>query len=124
MSNNGKKKRIGLFVCHCGVNIASVVDVERVAEELRKYPDVIFSTDYVYMCSDPGQQLILDTIKEKKLHAIIVAACSPTLHERTFQDVAKLAGLNPYQVEIANIREQGSWVHTDKEEATKKAWIP
>ncbi len=121
MSNNGKKKRIGLFVCHCGVNIASVVDVKRVAEELNKYPDVIFSTDYVYMCSDPGQQLILDTIKEKRLHAIIVAACSPTLHEKTFQDVAKLAGLNPYQVEIANIREQGSWVHSDKEKATQKA---
>lgn len=121
MNGNGKKKRIGLFVCHCGVNIASIVDVERVAKEMEGYPDIEFSTDYVYMCSEPGQQMILDTIREKKLDAIIVAACSPTLHEKTFQNVAELAGLNPYQVEIANIREQGSWVHSDKEKATQKA---
>ena len=73
------------------------------------------------MCSDPGQQMIIDTIKEKHLDGIIVAACSPTLHEKTFQEAARLAGLNPYQIEIANIREQDSWVHTDKEKATKKA---
>jgi len=116
-----KEKRIGLFVCHCGVNIAGVVDVEKVAQVLKDYPGVTFSTDYVYMCSDPGQQMIIDTIKEKHLDAIIVAACSPTLHEKTFQEAARLAGLNPYQIEIANIREQDSWVHTDKEKATKKA---
>ena len=116
-----KDKRIGLFVCHCGVNIASVVDVEKVAEALKAYPGVSFSTDYVYMCSDPGQQMIIDTIKEKHLDGIIVAACSPTLHEKTFQEAAKLAGLNPYQIEIANIREQDSWVHSDKALATKKA---
>jgi len=116
-----KEKRIGLFVCHCGVNIASVVDVEKVAQVLKDYPGVTFSTDYVYMCSDPGQQMIIDTIKEKHLDGIIVAACSPTLHEKTFQEAARLAGLNPYQIEIANIREQDSWVHTDKEKATKKA---
>ncbi len=121
MNGNGKKKKIGLFVCHCGVNIASVVDVERVAEELKSYPGVSFSTNYVYMCSDPGQNLILETIKEQNLDGIIVAACSPTLHEKTFQNVAKLAGLNPYQIEIANIREQDSWVHSDKERATEKA---
>jgi len=116
-----KEKRIGLFVCHCGVNIASVVDVEKVAQVLKDYPGVTFSTDYVYMCSDPGQQMIIDTIKQKHLDGIIVAACSPTLHEKTFQEAARLAGLNPYQIEIANIREQDSWVHTDKEKATKKA---
>ncbi|RKY53843.1 MAG: disulfide reductase [Candidatus Neomarinimicrobiota bacterium] len=121
MNGNGKKKRIGVFVCHCGVNIASVVDVERVAEELKSYPGVSFSTNYVYMCSDPGQKLVLDTIKEQKLDAVIIAACSPTLHEKTFQNVAELAGLNPYQIEIANIREQDSWVHSDKERATEKA---
>lgn len=121
MTGNGKKKRIGVFVCHCGINIASVVDVERVAKELESYPGVTLSTDYIYMCSEPGQKMILDTIKEKKLDAIIVAACSPTLHEKTFQDVAKLAELNPYQIEIANIREQDSWVHSDKEKATEKA---
>jgi len=121
MNGNGKKKRIGVFVCHCGVNIASVVDVERVAKELASYPGVVFSTDYVYMCSDPGQKLILDTIKEQQLDAAIISACSPTLHEKTFQNVAKLAGISPYQIEIANIREQDSWVHSDKERATEKA---
>jgi len=121
VQTKNKEKRIGLFVCHCGVNIAGVVDVERVARVLKDYPGVTFSTDYVYMCSDPGQQMIIDTIKEKHLDGIIVAACSPTLHEKTFQEAARLAGLNPYQIEIANIREQDSWVHTDKEKATKKA---
>jgi heterodisulfide reductase subunit A len=121
MNGNGKKKRIGVFVCHCGVNIAGMVDVERVAKVLSDYPGVTLSTNYIYMCSEPGQKLILDTIREQKLDSIIVAACSPTLHERTFQGVAKLAELNPYQVEIANIREQNSWVHNDKEKATEKA---
>jgi len=116
-----KEKRIGLFVCHCGVNIAGVVDVEKVAQVLKDYPGVTFSADYVYMCSDPGQQMVIDTIKEKHLDGIIIAACSPTLHEKTFQEAARLAGLNPYQIEIANIREQDSWVHTDKVKATKKA---
>jgi heterodisulfide reductase subunit A len=114
-------KRIGLFVCHCGINIAGVVDVERVAEAMKAYPGVSFSTNYIYMCSDPGQQMVIDTIKEKKLDSIIIAACSPTLHEKTFQEAARLAGLNPYQIEIANIREQDSWVHEDKEKATRKA---
>ncbi len=115
------KKKIGLFVCHCGVNIAGVVDVAKVAEIMKDYPGVDFSTDYVYMCSDPGQQMVIDTIKQKNLDSIIIAACSPTLHEKTFQEAAKLAGLNPYQIEIANIREQDSWVHKDKDKATKKA---
>ena len=117
----GKEKRIGLFVCHCGVNIASVVDVERVARELQDYPGVALSVDYMYMCSDPGQQMIIDKIKEKHLDGVIIAACSPTLHEKTFQEAARLAGLNPYQIEIANIREQDSWVHSDIERATRKA---
>jgi heterodisulfide reductase subunit A len=117
----GKEKRIGLFVCHCGVNIASVVDVERVARELQDYPGVALSVDYMYMCSDPGQQMIIDKIKEKHLDGVIIAACSPTLHEKTFQEAARLAGLNPYQIEIANIREQDSWVHSDIEKATRKA---
>ena len=116
-----KDKRIGLFVCHCGVNIASVVDVAKVSEAMKDYPGVSFSADYIYMCSDPGQQMVIDTIKDKHLDGIIIAACSPTLHERTFQEAARLAGLNPYQIEIANIREQDSWVHSDKDRATKKA---
>ena len=116
-----KDKRVGLFVCHCGVNIAGVVDVEKVAQIMRDHPGVAFSTNYMYMCSDPGQQMIIDTIKEKRLDSVIIAACSPTLHEKTFQEAARLAGLNPYQIEIANIREQDSWVHEDKPQATKKA---
>ncbi|MBL7075444.1 NAD(P)H-dependent oxidoreductase subunit E [candidate division KSB1 bacterium] len=114
-------KRIGIFVCHCGINIAGVIDVKRAAEELSSYPGVEFSTDYIYMCSEPGQILVRDTIREKKLDGVVVAACSPTLHELTFRTASRLAGLNPYQCEIANIREQCSWVHADKEKAFQKA---
>jgi heterodisulfide reductase subunit A len=121
MNTDGKQKKIGVFVCHCGVNIAGVVDVEQVAREMASYPCVTFSTNYIFMCSEPGQQTILDTIKEQDLDSVIIAACSPKLHEKTFQNAAKLAGLNPYMVEIANIREQCSWVHSDKEQATRKA---
>ncbi len=116
------EERIGVFVCHCGTNIAGVVDVKRVAEELADYPGVAYSTDYTYMCSDPGQNLVKDAIKKHNLTGVIVAACSPTLHEATFRRAGVAAGMNQYQVEIANIREQCSWVHQgDKEAATEKA---
>ncbi|MBE9565358.1 MAG: CoB--CoM heterodisulfide reductase iron-sulfur subunit A family protein [Proteobacteria bacterium] len=116
------EERIGVFVCHCGTNIAGVVDVKRVAEELADYPGVAYSTDYTYMCSDPGQNLVKDAIKKHNLTGVIVAACSPTLHEATFRRAGMAAGMNQYQVEIANIREQCSWVHQgDKEAATEKA---
>ncbi len=114
--------RIGVFICHCGLNIASTVDVERVAEVLRDYPGVAFATDYKYMCSDPGQGLIQETIEEHDLDGVVVAACSPAMHETTFRKAAAAVGLNPYQVEIANIREQISWPHQrEPEEATRKA---
>ena len=114
--------RIGVFVCHCGSNIAGVVDVKRVAEELASYPGVVYSTDYTYMCSDPGQTLVKDAIKEHKLTGVVVSACSPTLHEATFRRAGVAADLNPYVVEMANIREQCSWVHQEnKPEATAKA---
>lgn len=113
--------RAGVFVCHCGFNIAGTVDVEKVAEKLGKEKDVVFSTTYKYMCSGPGQNLIKDAIKEHRLDKVVVAACSPGMHEETFRNVGKDAGLNPYDVEIANIREQCSWVHDDMEEATEKA---
>jgi len=114
--------RIGVFVCHCGLNIASTVDVQRVAEALRDYPGVAFATDYKYMCSDPGQALIQRAIKEHNLDGVVVAACSPTMHEATFRKTAATAGLNPYRVESANIREQVSWPHRNApEEATRKA---
>ncbi len=114
-------KRIGVFVCHCGINIASTVDVQKVAEEVGKMPGVVFATDYIYMCSDPGQALVREKIREENLDAVIVAACSPNLHESTFRTAAGEAGLNPWQLEIANIREQCSWVHSDREKATEKA---
>jgi heterodisulfide reductase subunit A len=115
------KKRTGVFVCHCGINIAGTVDVKKVAEDLAKHDGVAHSEDYVYMCSDPGQNLIVDAIKEKKLDNIVVACCSPNLHETTFRNAAKEAGINQFQCEIANIREQCSWVHKDKDKATDKA---
>jgi len=114
-------KRTGVFICHCGVNIAGTVDVQKVAQELADYPGVAHSEDYVYMCSDPGQNLIEQAIKDKKLDDVVVACCSPTLHETTFRNTAKRAGLNPFKCEISNIREQCSWVHKDKAQATTKA---
>ncbi len=115
-------KRIGIFVCHCGTNIAGTLDVERIVEEIGRYPDVVYASDYRYMCSDPGQQLIRERIGEDKLDSVIVAACSPAMHETTFRRTAESAGLNPYQTEIANIREQASWVHQKQgEAATNKA---
>jgi len=115
-------KRVGVFVCHCGTNIAGTVDVERVIEEIRKYPEIVYAVDYKYMCSDPGQRLIRDHIRQDRLDAVIVAACSPAMHETTFRRTGESAGLNPYQVEIANIREQDSWVHqAHREAATAKA---
>lgn len=114
--------RIGVFICHCGTNIAGTVDVARVAEEIRKYPGVACALDYKYMCSDPGQSIIRQAIHEEKLDGIVVAACSPAMHEATFRRTAGEAGLNPYRCEIANIREQCSWVHEgDREVATQKA---
>ena len=114
--------RIGVFVCHCGLNIAGVIDVKKVVKEISKHPDVVHAEDYIYMCSDPGQERVVEAIKKYNLDGVVVSNCSPTLHELTFRNAAARAGLNPYRVEIANIREQCSWPHEDnKEEATKKA---
>lgn len=114
-------KRIGVFVCHCGINIAENVDVKKVAEEAGKLPGVVYAEDYIYMCSEPGQALVREKIKQEKLDGVIIAACSPSLHESTFRTAAEEAGLNPWQCEIANIREQCSWVHSNREKATSKA---
>ncbi|MCG2714893.1 MAG: CoB--CoM heterodisulfide reductase iron-sulfur subunit A family protein [Candidatus Marinimicrobia bacterium] len=114
-------KRIGVFVCHCGINIAATVDIESVVKDLEDYPGVVLVHDYKYMCSDPGQNMIKEKIKSERLDGIVVAACSPTLHENTFRLACKTAGMNPYNCEIANIREQCSWVHKNKDEATLKA---
>jgi len=114
-------KRIGVFVCHCGLNIAETVDVKKVTDVINKFPGVVHVVDYTYMCSDPGQEMIKNAIKDKKLDGVIIAACTPTLHETTFRNAIASAGLNPYQFENANIREQCSWVHKDKKVATEKA---
>lgn len=116
-------QRIGVFVCHCGTNIAGTVDVKSVAEALKNEPGVVFSTDYQYMCSQAGQDIIKNAIAEYKLTGIVVCSCSPRMHEATFRKTAKAAGLNPYMVEIANIREQCSWVHKEMPIGTEKAII-
>jgi heterodisulfide reductase subunit A len=115
------KPRIGVYVCHCGVNISATVDVEGVAKTAAQFPGVVVSRDYTYMCSDPGQAMIRQDIRDHGLNRVVVASCSPRMHEPTFRGAAQQEGLNPYQVEMANIREQCSWVHKDKEKATEKA---
>ena len=116
-------QRIGVFVCHCGTNIAATVDIDRVVEAVAKEPGVVHAEDYQYMCSEAGQLKIREAIKEKQLTGIVVCSCSPRMHENTFRQAASRAGINPYMVEIANIREHCSWIHKDKEEATEKAVI-
>ncbi len=113
--------RIGVFVCHCGLNIERTVDTRAVAAALSEHPGVVHVSDYDYMCSDPGQRQVIDAIDEHRLSGVVVAACSPAMHEPTFRRAAEEAGLNPYLVEMANIREHCSWVHTDREDATDKA---
>ncbi len=116
-------QRIGVFVCWCGTNIAGTVDVKAVAEALAKEPGVVYSTNYQYMCSQAGQDMIRDAIKEYNLGGVVIASCSPRMHEATFRKTAEKAGLNPYMVEIANIREQCAWIHKDMVSATEKAII-
>jgi heterodisulfide reductase subunit A len=113
--------RIGVFVCHCGENIARTVDVAAVAETLKDHPGVAFTADYKYMCSDPGQNLVREAIEEHNLTGVVVAACSPHMHEKTFRRACDKAGLNPFMCEMANIREHCSWIHEDKAEGTPKA---
>lgn len=113
--------RIGVFICHCGENISATVDCGRVAEVAGNLEGVAYSTDYKYMCSDPGQTLIKQAIKEKKLDGIVVGACSPRMHEPTFRKACAEAGLNPYLCEMANLREHCSWVHDKSEATTQKA---
>ena len=116
-------QRIGVFVCHCGTNIAGTIDVKAVAAALLHEPGVVFSADYPYMCSQAGQNLIKEAIAEHHLTGIVVCSCSPRMHEATFRKTAAAAGLNAYMVEIANIREQCSWVHKDMATGTEKAII-
>lgn len=113
--------RIGVFVCHCGTNIAGALDVERVAEAAKELSGVRYAATYKYMCSEQGQQMIRDAIAEHALDRIVIASCSPRMHETTFRKLLKDTPINPYMLEIANIREQCAWVHTDRGSATEKA---
>ena len=114
-------KRIGVYVCHCGTNIAPHVDVEEVARFAAQLPGVVIARDYEYMCSDPGQDLIKEDIKELGLTRVVVASCSPLMHEVTFRRACQEAGLNPFFFQMANIREQVSWVSEESEKATERA---
>jgi heterodisulfide reductase subunit A len=113
--------RIGFFICHCGINIAYKVSVQEVAAFARELPNVVVSRDYKFMCSDPGQEMIEKDIQEFDLNRIVVASCSPRLHEKTFQATCQRAGINPYMFQMASVREQVSWVTTDGDAATRKA---
>ena len=116
-------QKIGVFVCWCGTNISATVDVKAVAQALGQEPGVVLSTDYQYMCSQAGQDMIGTAVKEHNLDGVVICSCSPRMHEQTFRKTAEKAGLNPYMVEIANIREQCSWIHKDMVSGTEKAII-
>jgi heterodisulfide reductase subunit A len=113
--------RVGDYVCHCGTNIAATVDVKAVAEYARTLNNVVIVRDYAYMCSDPGQALIKDDIRREGLDRVVVASCSPLMHETTFRRACAEAGLNPYLFQMTNIREHCSWVTDDIPTATDKA---
>jgi heterodisulfide reductase subunit A len=118
----GDGPRIGVYVCHCGLNIARTVDCEKVAAQGASLPGVVVSRDIQYACSEPGQQSMKDDIAEFGLDRVVIASCSPRLHEPTFRQMLESAGLNPYLLEMANLREQCSWVHMNEPEAaTQKA---
>ena len=112
-----EEEKLGIYICHCGGNISDYVDTAKVAEVISKEPGVHISKDFMFMCSDAGQNMITDDIKAEGLTHVIVASCSPNLHHMTFQKVVAEAGINPYTYRHVNLREQVSWVHSDDEEA-------
>jgi heterodisulfide reductase subunit A len=118
---NVKIPRIGVYVCHCGINIAGTVDVAEVARFAAELPGVTVARDYSFACSEPGQQMIADDIKNLGLERVVVASCSPRMHEPTFRRVLESTGLNPFYLQMTNIREQDSWVTDDRAAATHKA---
>jgi heterodisulfide reductase subunit A2 len=121
MEDKNGSVRIGVYLCHCGVNIAATVKLAEVREFIAKQANVTIARDYKFMCSDPGQDLIKQDIKNLGINRVVVAACSPLMHELTFRLAAESGGLNRYLVQIANIREHCSWIHDDRDEATTKA---
>ena len=118
---NRSKVRTGVYICRCGTNIAATVDVEAVAAHAGALDDVVLAREYSYMCSDPGQDMIKQDIQELGLNRVVVASCSPLMHEVTFRNACADAGLNPFYFQMANIREQCSWVIDDRTQATEKA---
>jgi heterodisulfide reductase subunit A len=116
-----EEPRIGVYICECGVNIAATVDVDNVVEMAADLPSVVIARKHKYMCSEPGQNTIQEDIQEHDLNRVVVASCTPRMHEPTFQRALEGAGLNPYFFEMANIREHVSWTIKDKERATEKA---
>lgn len=120
MSENGRPK-IGVFVCHCGTNIAGKVNVAEVVEFASRLDDVVVAREYKFMCSDPGQELIKSSIKEHGLNRVVVASCSPLMHEPTFRGATTSGGLNPFYFQMSNIREHVSWVTDNPDQATRKA---
>lgn len=122
MENRDNRARVGVFVCHCGLNIARTVDCRKVADVAANLDDVVVARDVPYACSEPGQESIKEDILERGLDRVVIASCSPRLHEPTFRQMLQDAGLNPYLLEMANVREHCSWVHmNDGEAATHKA---
>jgi len=119
--NGGVHHRVGVYICHCGVNISKMVDVAQLTRLLADHPQVAVARDYKFMCSEPGQAMIVQDIQDHQLDRIVVAACSPLMHEPTFRNAVERGGLNRYFFEMVNIREQVSWVTTDYNAATKKA---
>ncbi len=120
--NQADRPRIGVYVCHCGLNIAKTVDCAKVAEQAAGLEDVVVAKDIGYACSEPGQQSIKDDIMEHGLDRVVVASCSPRLHEPTFRKMVQSVGMNPYLLDMANLREHCSWVHMNEPEAaTEKA---
>jgi len=121
IKRDADRMRIGVYLCHCGSNIAGMVDISEVARFAEQLENVAFVRDYRFMCSEPGQELIKKDIKESEIDRVVVAACSPLMHEKTFREACEEAGLNPYLLQIANVREHCSWVTERGPDATEKA---
>jgi heterodisulfide reductase subunit A len=121
MNKDNGETRIGVYVCHCGNNISEVIDVEAVADYAKTLKGVVVARNYKFMCSDPGQDMVKQDIKDQKLNKIVVSSCSPRMHEETFRCACEHAGINKYEFQMANIREHCSWVTEDKDFATNKA---
>ncbi len=121
MNTQSDRTRVGVYICQCGTNIAGIVDVDRVVRFAARLEDVVISRKYAYMCSDPGQALVQEDIRTLNLDRVVVASCTPLMHENTFRKACAEAGLNPFLFQMTNIREHVAWVTSDPQAATEKA---